>query len=212
MKVLVVTGGNKPSYELLRKYIEASDFIIGVDSGINVLYEYNVKPNLIVGDFDSGKIEVLEYFKKIGIEVKGYSTEKDYTDTHLGYNIAKEMKAREIYILGGTGTRLDHTLGNIGLFLNSIEDDIRLVIEDDNNKIYLGQKNEVIKRERGKYLSFHGLSNIVKGFTIKDAKYELEKYDLKLLEPRAISNEFSKNKDVTIDFEEGNILILITND
>lgn len=212
MKVLIVTGGNKPSCRLLEKYVEYSEYIIGVDGGINTLYEYNVKQNLVVGDFDSGKKEAIEYFKSIGIETKGYSTEKDYTDTHLGYNIGKEMKATEIYILGGIGSRLDHTLGNLGLFLNSIEDNIRLIIEDDNNKIYLGEKNEVIKREEGKYLSFHALSDVVKGFTIKNAKYELEDYDLKLLEPRAISNEFLEDKDVTIDFEKGKILILITND
>ncbi|MGL4847945.1 MAG: thiamine diphosphokinase [Clostridium sp.] len=212
MKVLIVTGGNKPSYRLLEKYVGYSEYIIGVDGGINTLYEHNIKPNLVVGDFDSGKKEALEYFKRMGIETKGYSTEKDYTDTHLGYNIGKEMKATEIYILGGIGSRLDHTLGNLGLFLTSIEDNIKLIIEDDNNKIYLGKKNEVIKREEGKYLSFHALSDVVKGFTIKNAKYELEDYDLKLLEPRAISNEFLEDKDVTIDFKEGKILILITND
>ncbi|MGL5647529.1 MAG: thiamine diphosphokinase [Clostridium sp.] len=212
MRILIVTGGSKPSYELIKKYMDISDFIIGVDSGINTLYHYRIIPNLIVGDFDSGKKTILEHFRAKGIEVRGYSTEKDYTDTHLGYNIGREMGASEIYLLGAIGSRMDHTFGNIGLFLNSIEDNIKLIIENENNRIYLGHDNEVIRREDGKYLSFHALSNVVKDFSIKNAKYELESYDLKLFEPRAISNEFLAGEDVTINFKEGNILILITND
>lgn len=213
MDVLIVSGGTEPSKELLLKYKNKASFIIGVDKGCNVLYKYNITPNLIVGDFDSGDLKVVEYFKNTGIEVRKYSIHKDYTDTHLAYNIAKELgDVKKIYLLGATGTRFDHSLGNLGLFLNSLEDEIYLEIVDDNNIMFIVDKKTTIKNRKNKVLSFHGLSDEVKNFTIKNAKYELERYNLKLLEPRAICNEFLDGEDVQIDFDSGKILVMLTND
>lgn len=213
MDVLIVSGGTEPSKELLLEYKNKASFIIGVDKGCNVLYKYNITPNLIVGDFDSGDLKVVEYFKNTGIEVRKYSTHKDYTDTHLAYNIAKELgDIKKIYLLGATGTRFDHSLGNLGLFLNSLEDEIYLEIVDDNNIMFIVDKKTTIKNRENKVLSFHGLSDEVKNFTIKNAKYELERYNLKLLEPRAICNEFLDGEDVQIDFDSGKILVMLTND
>lgn len=213
MDVLIVSGGTEPSKELLLKYKNKASFIIGVDKGCNVLYKYNITPNLIVGDFDSGDLKVVEYFKNTGIEVRKYSTHKDYTDTHLAYNIAKELgDVKKIYLLGATGTRFDHSLGNLGLFLNSLEDEIYLEIVDDNNIMFIVDRKTTIKNRKNKVLSFHGLSDEVRNFTIKNAKYELERYNLKLLEPRAICNEFLDGEDVQIDFDSGKILVMLTND
>lgn len=213
MDVLIVSGGTEPSKELLLEYKNKASFIIGVDKGCNVLYKYNITPNLIVGDFDSGDLKVVEYFKNTGIEVRKYSTHKDYTDTHLAYNIAKEIgDVKKIYLLGATGTRFDHSLGNLGLFLNSLEDEVYLEIVDDNNIMFIVDKKTTIKNRKNKVLSFHGLSDEVKNFTIKNAKYELERYNLKLLEPRAICNEFLDGEDVQIDFDSGKILVMLTND
>ncbi|MGV3024683.1 thiamine diphosphokinase [Clostridium thermobutyricum] len=213
MDVLIVSGGTEPSKELLLEYKNKVSFIIGVDKGCNVLYKYNMTPNLIVGDFDSGDLKVVEYFKNTGIEVRKYSTHKDYTDTHLAYNIAKELgDVKKIYLLGATGTRFDHSLGNLGLFLNSLEDEIYLEIVDDNNIMFIVDRKTTIKNRKNKVLSFHGLSDEVRNFTIKNAKYELERYNLKLLEPRAICNEFLDGEDVQIDFDSGKILVMLTND
>lgn len=212
MDVLIVSGGTEPSKELLLKYKSKASYIIGADRGCNALYKYKIEPDLIVGDFDSGDSEAIEYFQKKGVEVRRFNSDKDYTDTHLAYNIAKEMKdAKKIFLLGATGTRVDHLLGNIGLFLNSEEDDIKLEIIDDNNIIFIGKSGDKIKRIENKILSFHALSEVVEKFSIKGAKYELEEYDLKLLEPRAISNEFL-NEDVQITFEKGRLLVVLSND
>lgn len=212
MEVLIVTGGTEPSKELLLKYKNKATYIIGADKGCNVLYKYNVEPQLIVGDFDSGSLEAVKYFEDKGIEIKKFSTHKDYTDTHLAYNLAKEIEGVEkIVILGATGSRIDHFLGNIGLFLNSEEDNVKLEIIDDHNILFLGKSGDKIKKINGKMLSFHAISEKVEEFSIKGAKYELEKYDLKLLEPRAISNEFL-DTDVEISFKKGRVLVIISND
>ena len=53
MKVIIISGGTPPSKELLIKEIRSDTLLIGADSGANCLYFYNIKPDLLVGDFDS---------------------------------------------------------------------------------------------------------------------------------------------------------------
>lgn len=212
MRAIIVSGGNAPSENLLKTYIKDNDIIIGVDSGCNTLYNFNIIPNLILGDFDSIKKEVLEYFLENGVNIEKYSSEKDYTDTDLGYRKAKEMfNAKEILMFGATGSRLDHTLGNIGILFRALKDKIKMEIIDENNRMYIVDKNSIIKKEKGKIVSFHALSDIVKNFTIRGGKYDLTSYDMTLLEPRAICNEFLDD-DITITFDSGILLVMYTRD
>ena len=109
-------------------------------------------------------------------------------------------------MFGATGTRVDHMLGNLGLFRNSIIDGVHLEIVDDHNRMFVVNKESTFKGNYGDTISFHALSDEVKKLNIIGAKYSLYDYDMKLLEPRAICNEFL-NEDITIKFESGIILV-----
>ena len=60
MVVAIVSGGTPPSEKLLRDYLNKVDFIIAADKGSECLYDYNIIPNLLLGDFDSTKKEILD--------------------------------------------------------------------------------------------------------------------------------------------------------
>ncbi|NLK93802.1 MAG: thiamine diphosphokinase [Clostridiales bacterium] len=208
MRAIIVTGGNPPSKELLNRFINKdTDIIIGVDKGCEALYKYNIKPTFILGDFDSASKETVEYFANNKIKIERFSPEKDYTDTHLGIKKALEEGAKEILLFGATGTRIDHTLGNIGLMLMAKENNINIEIIDDHNRAFLVNKQAVLKGKYGEVISFHALSSVVKNFTISGGKYDLEGYDMKFLEPRAICNEFLDG-DINISFDSGVIMVI----
>lgn len=207
MRAIIVSGGNPPSKELLLSHIKKDDFIIGVDKGCNCLAEYNIMPNLILGDFDSAKKEIIDSFINKGVKSERFRPDKDYTDTDLGYEKAKENGATDILLFGATGTRLDHMLGNIGIMLKSLKENIKLNIIDDNNEITLIDKPTTFQGTYGDLLSFHAISDVVKNVNITGAKYTLENYDMTLFEPRAICNEFI-DKDITISFTEGKVLVI----
>lgn len=212
MRAIIVTGGSEPSYELLKSYINEDDIVIGVDKGCNTLKRLDIMPNMILGDFDSIDDNVISYFKGKNIAIEKFNPEKDYTDTHLAYNKAKDIfNVDEIILFGATGTRLDHTLGNIGLMINALNDNIKLEIINENNRMFAVNKSTVIKKDAGKVISFHALSDEVKNFNITGGKYPLKNYNLKILEPRAICNEFLDG-DINISFDSGIILVLYTND
>ena len=207
MKVAIVTGGKPPSENLLRKYLEKVDFIIAADKGSECLYNYNIIPDLLLGDFDSTKKEILDDLKSKVKEVIKFPPEKDYTDTEIAIIEAIKRGAGKIYLFGGVGSRIDHTLGNIGLLLTTKKKGAILEIIDDNNRLYLGKNKMTIFGKCGENISFHALCDKVTQFKIKGAKYNLESYDMSLLDPRAICNEFI-DTPIDISYEDGELLIL----
>lgn len=211
MKALIVSGGNAPSEKLLRKYAAMCDFIIGADKGNECLLKYNIIPQVSLGDFDSIDKEILETIISKNIKVIKFPPEKDYTDTEIAIMEVLKTGADKIYLLGGTGTRVDHTLGNIGLILTTKEKGADLIIVDDNNIVYLADNDMTLYGKYGENISFHALSDVVKNFSIKGAKYNLDGYDMHLLDPRAICNEFM-DTPIKISFDSGNLLIMHSND
>lgn len=207
MNIAIVSGGTAPSESLLRSYLEKVDFIIAADKGSECLYQYNVVPDLLLGDFDSTKKEILDNMKLQTKEVLEFPPEKDYTDTEIAIIEAVKRGADKIYLFGATGSRIDHMLGNIGLLLKTQRKGVILKIIDDNNKLYLAKKRMTLIGKCGENISFHALSEKVTDFKIKGAKYNLENYDMSLLDPRAICNEFI-DTPIEISYEEGQLLIL----
>ena len=207
MVVAIVSGGTPPSEKLLRNYLNNVDFIIAADKGSECLYRYNITPNLLLGDFDSTKKEILEQIRSQVEEILEFPPEKDYTDTEIAIIEAIKRGAKKIYLFGAIGSRMDHTLGNIGLLLTTKKKGVMLEIIDDNNRLYLGENNMMLYGKYGENISFHALCDKVINFKIKGAKYNLESYDMGLLDPRAICNEFVETP-IEISYETGEILII----
>lgn len=211
MKVLIISGGNPPSKELLNGEITEDTFIIAADSGANCLYDYNIKPNLLVGDFDSINKEVFDYFKKSKCIIDIYPTEKDFTDTEIAVKKALSMKPNEIVFLGCTGSRVDHLLGNIGMLKICLENGVTACIKDENNNIRLVNTSTSLKGTVGQIFSLQSYGDEIIGLTIEGAKYPLNNYNLKIGQSIAISNEFVTT-EVLLKFIVGTLMIILSSD
>lgn len=211
MRVLVVSGGSPPSKELLLREVNKANLIIAADSGGEVLYKYSILPNIILGDFDSIDKDVLAFYKSVENDIYIYPPEKNFTDTELAFEKALEANAKEIVILGATGSRVDHVLGNLGLLCRGLDNGVRTTIKDNNNVIFLVDKPIKLKGSIGQTISFQGFRETVSNFNIRNAKYELNNYKLNFGEPLTVSNEFV-NEYMTIDFQSGRVLVLYSKD
>lgn len=211
MKILIVSGGKNPSFKLLNEEVKNCDYLICVDSGANCLYKYNIIPDLLLGDFDSINKEAFEYFKNSNCKIDVYPKEKDFTDSELALETAIKMGANSIIMLGFTGSRIDHLLGNLGLLIKCLNNNIEAYIKDDNNVITLINKPCKFSGNKGDIISFQAYSDVVKHLTIKGAKYPLNNYDLGLGESLTISNEFNGN-DVEVLFDKGRLLVILAKD
>ena len=210
MKVVIVSGGNPPPENLLLSQIENADIIIGADSGCDTLIKYNITPTYIIGDFDSNQSDLSILLKK-GAKKYIFEKEKDKTDSELAFELAKKDGVKEIIGLGMTGTRYDHTLANFGLLKIALDHNIIMQIIDENNKIFLTSKSMELIGQPGDIISFQSYTNEVTDFCIKNAKYELNKYNMKIGDSRTVSNEFVETS-IEISFSSGIVMVIYSKD
>lgn len=212
MNCLIVAGGVKPKDEIIKYYSEKCQLTIGVDKGCNYLFEAEVKPQYIVGDFDSSNSEIIDEIVKLGVIRYKYQCEKNFTDSEEAFELASSKGAKRIEFLGATGKRFDHTLGNLGLLLKALNLGIVAEIVDDRNKMFLINKNTIIQRDSEyKYVSFLAYNTRIEEFSIKGAKYNLDKYTLEIGDSRTVSNEFITD-EICLEISNGNILVIYSKD
>lgn len=211
MKAVIISGGTEPSYELLQKELRDCNFLVCADSGANCIYKYKIKPNILIGDFDSASKEVLEYYKKNCSDIIKFPSEKDFTDTELALKEVLKLEASEIVFLGCTGTRIDHLFGNIGLLNRCLNLGIKAFIKDENNEMFIINKESTLRGTRGTLFSIQAFGDEIKELSIVGAKYPLKDYNLKFGDPRTVSNEFLDG-DVTISFKTGKVIVMKSKD
>lgn len=215
MNLLIISGG-EVSDDFACGIIKNGGYeiIIAVDSGMEVLNRLGIDPDIVVGDFDSVSQEVLEEYQgKEHIEICTLDPVKDDTDTEHAVREAVRRGAGHITILGGTGTRLDHTLGNINLLGIGIEENVEIVLLDPHNRIRMLDHGISLKRraQYGRFVSLIPYSDEVKGVTLSGFKYPLENYTMKGFNSLGISNEITE-ASAEISFEEGILLLIESRD
>lgn len=212
MKRFLLVSGGKTEDDFAKEYIskERFDVFMAADSGMEFYYRNDLKPDVIVGDFDSVTGEALSFFKKQeGILFRELNPMKDDTDTESALRLAIEMGAEEIVLLGATGSRLDHVLGNIELLGIGLQKKVRITIVDKNNRIRMLDTGIWIRKEEqfGKYVSLIPYTEAVEGLTLIGMKYPLEDFTLRGFCSLGISNEI-EDEEAEIRFRKG-ILIMI---
>lgn len=215
MRTLILTGGRIDetfAANYIRKY--QPEYIIAADFGMEFCRRQNMMPDCIVGDFDSVTSEVLEYFhQQPQILWKQFKPEKDETDTELAIRTALEHRATELHLIGATGTRLDHVIGNIQLLHEALIRDIPAYIVDANNRISLMDGRKEIKKQEqyGTYVSILPLTTTVEKITLTGFKYPLNQATLYSNNTLGISNEIKAEVGV-IEFEDGIAIVVESRD
>lgn len=180
MKTLIVSGGNiNPDFALSFYRAHSFDWIIGVDNGLRFLYENGICPTHVVGDFDTAKPELVAHYRaQKGIEIRTFNPVKDSTDTQIAIELALELQSTSIVILGGTGSRLDHVLGNIQSMMLAKKAGVSCELLDEHNRIRLLSETLVLKKSEqyGDFVSLIPLTTVVDGVNLKGFKYPLHNH------------------------------------
>lgn len=190
------------------------DYVIAVDSGLEFLYRNRILPDLAVGDFDSVSRETLQYFKaQRGVTFLKLNPMKDDTDTEFAIRRAIEMGAEKIMLLGATGSRMDHVLGNIELLGIGLEHQIPIMMLDAHNRIRMVDRGIVIKKEEqfGTYVSLIPYTPKVNHVYLKGFLYPLSDYLLKGFCSIGVSNEIA-GEEASIEFGEGILIVIESKD
>ena len=188
-------------FDGLLEPLDPDDFLLAADGGLRHLEKLNLKPQGILGDFDS-----LGYVPT-GAQV--FPVEKDDTDAMLAARKGLELGYRDFLFYGALdGPRLDHTVANFqtlqfladrGATGYLVGRDYLVTVVKDGS-IAFDDKAEGI-------LSLFCLGADAKGVTIRGLHYELEDGTLTPGFPLGVSNHFT-GKPATITVKEGSLLAM----
>lgn len=109
-RALILCNGEPPSDGLLVRHLQAADLLICTDGASGWVQAHGVRPHVLIGDMDSrpGELECEV------IDAGTHDTQEN-SDAEKALLLALARGARQIVLLGATGLRLDHTLGNLAL-------------------------------------------------------------------------------------------------
>lgn len=198
--------------------------VIAADKGLLYAKEAGIPVDKILGDFDSLPDGILEDYEKQDIEIRCFPPEKDYTDTHLAVMWAMEEGADKVTLIGGMGSRFDHSFANVGLLSLLLSHGIFGEIIDPNNRIFMIDKEHtgtcVLKKRKkqGKeqnrqeeYISLIPYTEKVTGITLTGFQYPLKNETLTIGISRGISNML-REEEGTIQMEDGILMVICARD
>lgn len=196
-------NGQPPSVELTQYCARLSELVVGADNGACHLLDAGIEPDLIVGDIDSLPSDIVERYRprlrKVDTQ-ENTDLEKSLIAIHDTYPSAK------VTILGGTGRRLDHELGNL-LCASNWADRLALRILSDGECIYFPCASEPLELHAitGQTVSLFGLPE-AEGVCTSGLKWPLCDEAL-AMGTRGVSNEATQ-ECVTINFRAGRLLVV----
>ena len=176
------------------------DLVIAADGGYAHLG--GVKPDLVVGDFDSlGYVPADE-------QIVRHPAEKDDTDTMLAAKIGIERGYRAFVLLGGVGGRLDHTLANIQTLAFLREHGARAaLIGEDETITLLHNESLRFRAELSGIVSVFSYGAVAYGVYERGLAYALTNATLTDSNPLGVSNAFT-GAPAEVSVRAGRLLVL----
>ncbi len=207
-RCIIIGGAEIRNYESLREYFRHDDFFIYCDCGLKHEHNLGHSPDLIIGDFDSH-----ERPENAECEVIVLPVVKDDTDTIYAVKEAMKRGFDDFVLIGATGGRIDHTLGNIYALLMLANEGKHAEIIDDYSRMRIISAGETVHIKYGcKFFSLINITGLAKGIRISNAKYNLNDAEITSEYQYGISNEvLSPECDSEVYLREGNLLLVILN-
>lgn len=206
MRCLLMANGIYGDITIYYELAHRADLVVCADGGANFAYQMGVTPDCIVGDLDSIRPEVKEYFAQQGVRFIVYPAAKDFTDFQLALKAAEEMGADEIILVGTLGGRLDHTLANLYICIDAVEKGRKIIHFGPDVTIYLVNSRLRLQGRVGDLVSVMALAGKVSGITLEGFAFPLEEAELYPENPIGVSNRMTA-ETVAISVGEGIVAI-----
>jgi len=207
-KMIIIASGPIDHLQYFKPLLERNK-VIAVDGGLNHLHKLGIKPEVLIGDFDSIDTSLLELSKDI--PVYEHPTRKDFTDSEIAIDYVINQSPDEVILMGVTGHRIDHMITNINLLKRFVNRGILAYVLDYHNKVYYCNSDIELEGNVGDLLSIVPLTSSVHKIKTYGLEYPLDDETLYFHESSGVSNVFSEPK-VRIETGSGEFLIILSKD
>jgi thiamine pyrophosphokinase len=120
--VVIICDGQFPKTEYPRYLIRTADFVICCDGALTkflrnskAIYSQERLPDLVIGDMDTLSASMQKKYRDIIIKEEEQEHNDQTKAVRWAVNNIPDLE--HIYILGATGGRPEHTIGNAGLLM-----------------------------------------------------------------------------------------------
>lgn len=175
--------------------------VIAADGGGNIGKDWEIRPDLIIGDLDSDDGSWPEV-KRL------YDPDQDTNDLEKALDYAHKQGVSRITIIGGTGERLDHTLKNLSVMVRYKDTFEDLVLLDNYMKARLISSPFTMSTWAGMKVSLVAASGKVTGIVSEGLLYPWSGQDLVVGQYDGTSNQ-ATGEQVNLRFEEGDLLLIV---
>ncbi len=202
---LIIANGSECSQELLGQLLEWSPFIIVLDSAIERVMNYDLKVDVLIGDFDRN-LDVEKYREnQFPIEII-HVPDQNKTDLEKAFDYLIERKIPAVNVVWATGKRADHTFANITNIVK-YRNLLKIVILDDYSKIFL------LPNKFEKWYTANSIISLipigeVSGISTQNLFYPLKNESLKMGYRNGNSNHVENDGIVKIEHQTGDLLLM----
>ncbi len=169
---IIVANGEFPSHPFLLRLIKNAKTLICCDGAIHKLSSRHITPEYIIGDCDS--LQILEN----GILNDRIIKLPDQNSNDLTKAVDfvhTQLQLDNIIILGATGLREDHTLGNIALLAEYINNIDNISIISEYGIFTVHNKSSKLSTIKGQQISFFTLDH-ESSISCKELKWQLKNH------------------------------------
>ena len=116
--IVILAAGDFPQAAAPLRALREADIRICCDSAAEALVAHGLEPDRIIGDMDSLSAECKQRYRDIITRVR----EQDDNDLTKAFHLALTLGPSRITLVGTTGKREDHTMGNVSLLLDYVRE------------------------------------------------------------------------------------------
>jgi len=200
--IVILAAGDFPRADLPLRILRESDLRICCDSAAEGLVAHGLEPDRIVGDLDSLSPTFRTRYAGRIIHI----AEQDDNDLTKAFHLALTLSPSRITILGATGRREDHTLGNISLLLDyAREADCPVEMLTDYGRFTAIFDTATLPAMPGQQISVFAFDN---DLTIKSAglKYPTDQVRFDTLWKATLNEALSSSFTLTLSHPSGVLL------
>ena len=170
--IVILANGLFPKRPRNLALLKGADKLICCDGAADKLIGFGLEPHVIIGDLDSLSAEAASNYASILIK----DDDQECNDLTKAVRYCIRQGYPSVSILGATGLREDHTLGNISLMLEYFPD-IKVEMISDFGIFFPVQSGEETKTFPGEKISIFSMDNKVR-VKASGLKYPLNELQL----------------------------------
>jgi len=198
---IILADGSFPEHEIPLGYLKNAERIVCCDGSAENLLKAGIIPEAIVGDMDSLKKGTAKRFSDLIYRDKSQET----NDLTKAVKWCVNRGFTEIIILGATGKREDHTIGNISLLAEYVKD-ANVVMVTDTGIIRPFRESCYVTSYPGQQVSIFSIDP-ANEITSKGLKFPLKKRRIENWWVATLNEAVGKS--FSLEFNSGPVIVYL---